>query len=190
MAVADVRLWTVDEYHQILEAGILNDEDSVELLAGKILQMSPQRPPHAATTQCASDYLRSLLKEKATVRVQSPITLPPNSEPEPDIAIVRVDSRHYLNRHPNAADIYLLIEVADRTLRRDCHKKAAAYARAGIADYWILNLNKQQLHIFRQPTGVKYQKQIILNREDTVSLLTFPQINIKVACLFPFETKA
>ena len=100
MTSTGLRSWTVDEYHRMIEAGILTNDDRVELIAGQIIQMSPQRPLHAATIQCASDYLRDLLSDKATIRVQSPITLPPNSEPEPDIAVVRIDSRRYVDRHP------------------------------------------------------------------------------------------
>jgi Uma2 family endonuclease len=90
MALARVRLWTVDEYHRMLEAGILGERDRVELLEGQIVEMSPQLPPHASTTQRTARYLDRLLENQAYVRMQLPITLRPNSEPEPDVAIVQI----------------------------------------------------------------------------------------------------
>lgn len=185
MTLTDIRLWTVDEYHQMLDAAILTHEDRVELLEGQIIQMSPQHPPHAATTQRASDYLKNLLGDNVTVRIQLPITLPPKSEPEPDIAVVRIDSRDYFEGHPTAADIFLLVEIADTTLKRDCNQKAFAYAKAKIFDYWVLDVNTQQVHVFRQPIGKKYQQKTILTREVTLSLLAFPEIEVQVARLFP-----
>ena len=104
MTTTQLRLWTVDEYHRMFEADILTTEDRVELLEGRIIQMSPQQPPHAATTQRTWKYLYRLLLDKADIRVQLPITLRPNSEPEPDIAVVRINSREYIDAHPTADD--------------------------------------------------------------------------------------
>lgn len=118
MTSTKVHLWNVYEYHRMIETGILTSDDQVELLEGQIIQMSPQRPPDAATTQCASDYLRDLLSGRAIVRVQLPITLLPNSEPEPDIAVVRIDSQRYIDHHPAPDEIFLLVEVAKTTLLR------------------------------------------------------------------------
>nr|WP_277879727.1 Uma2 family endonuclease [Coleofasciculus sp. FACHB-SPT9] len=93
MTVTGRRLWTVDEYHRMLETEILTTDEQVELLEGQILEMSPQQPPHAATMQRAFNYLNSLLTNQAFLRMQLPITLRPNSEPEPNIAVVRIDPR-------------------------------------------------------------------------------------------------
>ncbi|UFP96710.1 Uma2 family endonuclease [Gloeobacter morelensis] len=138
MKTTQLRAWTVEEYHRMIEAGILTTEDQVELLEGQIVQMSPQKSPHAATTHKASDVLQKILAETALIRTQFPITLLPDSEPEPDIVVVRPDPRYYLERHPDAGDILLLIEVSDSTLDYDRRCKAGVYARVGIADYWIL----------------------------------------------------
>ncbi|PSB21168.1 Uma2 family endonuclease [Phormidesmis priestleyi ULC007] len=112
-----LRLWSVDEYHCMIEAGILTTDDKVELLEGKIIQMSPQNPPHASTTQWAGNYLTRLLGDRAFIRNPLPITIRPNSEPEPDIAVVQVDRRAYFNHHPAPDEVFLLIEIADSTLR-------------------------------------------------------------------------
>lgn len=185
MTTTDVRLWTVDEYHRMLETEILTTDDRVQLIAGQIIQMSPQLPPHAATTQCASDYLRELIPGQAIIRVQLPITLRPNSEPEPDIAVVRINSRRYQDHHPIADDVYLLIEVAGTTLNSDRTFKSRIYAQANIPDYWVLDVNNRQIYVFRQPQEASYQQEIILKENNTISLLAFPEITVQVAQVFP-----
>jgi Uma2 family endonuclease len=172
MTLSDVRLWTVDEYHRMLDAKILTERDRVELIGGKIIYMSPQRPPHSATVQRASSYLKKILGDRATVRIQAPITLSINSEPEPDIAIVRNDARDYFDRHPSAADTFLLIEVADTTLTKDITIKASIYAEVGISEYWVLDVNNRQVYLFRQPKEDKYQEMSILSIDLEIYLLT------------------
>jgi Uma2 family endonuclease len=185
MTATDVRLWTVEEYHRMLEAEILTDSDRVELLEGQILEMSPQQPPHAATTQRSFNYLSRLLAGKAFLRMQLPVTLRPNSEPEPDIAVVQIDSGEYADHHPTAADIFLLVEVADTTLRRDCQQKARIYAQAKIAEYWVLDVSDRQVYVFRQPEENAYLQETIIAEDATISLLAFPEIEVQVSQLFP-----
>lgn len=167
----------------------LNSDDRVELLEGQILQMSPQQPPHAATTQRASDYLRNLLAGKATIRVQLPITLRPKSEPEPDVAVVRIDPEEYQESHPTANDIFLLVEVADTTLYTDRKEKALTYAKAGIADYWVLNVSKRRVHVFREPDDESYRQETLLNEDATLSLVAFPEIEVPIHQLFPSKKR-
>ena len=185
MSSIKVRLWTVDEYHRMIEQDILTSDDKVELLEGQIIQMSPQRPPHAATTQRAANYLTRLLVGQAYIRVQLPISLPPNSEPEPDIAVVCIDPREYFDRHPAADDIFLLVEVAKTTLKQDRTVKAPVYARANIPEYWVLDVQQRQLYVFRQPEADTYQQEIILNQDATISPVAFPDIDVAVNQLFP-----
>lgn len=185
MTATGVRLWTVDEYHRMIEAEILTTSDRVELLEGQILEISPQQPPHAATTQWSFNYLSSLFVGQAFLRMQLPITLCPNSEPEPDIAVVRIDPRNYLDHHPTPNEIFLLIEVADSTLNRDCKLKASTYAKANIVDYWVVDVNGRRVYIFRQPGETNYQQEMILDEHTTISLLAFPDIAVQISCLFP-----
>lgn len=185
MSSIKVRLWTVDEYHRMIEQDILTSDDKVELLEGQIIHMSPQRPPHAATTQCAANYLTRLLVKQTYIRVQLPLTLPPNSEPEPDIAVVRIDAREYFDRHPAADDIFLLVEVAQTTLQSDRVNKARIYARANIPEYWVLDVEQRQLYVFRQPQADVYQQEIILNQDATISIVAFPDVNLSLSNLFP-----
>ena len=182
---AGLHMWTVDDYHRMIASEILTTETRVELLEGQIIEMSPQQPPHVATTQIASDYLRKLLEEKATIRVQLPITVRPNSEPEPDIAAVRINSQHYINSHPVPDDIFLLVEVADSTLNTDRNKKSRTYAKAKIQEYWVLDVNSQQIYIFREPGENSYMQEIILDVNAKLSLVAFPEIEVEIRKLFP-----
>jgi Uma2 family endonuclease len=115
------------------------------------------------------------------VRSQLPITLNNFSEPEPDIAIVKLDPSDYDDHHPTAADIYLIIEVADSTLKTDLEIKSLLYAQNGISDYWVLDLNHRQLQVFREPTEQGYQQQFILEDDASIQPLTFSQITIPIA---------
>ncbi|NJO77439.1 MAG: Uma2 family endonuclease [Cyanobacteria bacterium RM1_2_2] len=183
MISAQLRLWSVKEYHRMLKAGILTSVDRVELLDGQIIQMSPQLPPHAGTVQRIDKYFKQLLSNQADVRVQLPITLS-TSEPEPDIAVVQISSNDYGDRHPGTENIFLMIEVADRTLNFDCEQKAAIYAKAEIADYWVINVNQRQVHVFRQPDGGMYQSKMIVSANSSLAPLAFPTLEIPLNLLF------
>lgn len=113
--------WSVSDYHQMIEAGILSDRQ-VELLAGEIIEMSPESAPHYMLGEDNSEYLKKLLKDKAYVRFDGPITLS-DSEPEPDIAIVRLPREQYRQRHPYPEDIFLIIEISNSTLAKDLNQK-------------------------------------------------------------------
>jgi len=185
MIATQVRLWTVQEYHQMIAAGVFNPEERTELLEGQILQMAAKNPPHAATNLCAANVLNLALAGKALIRIQDPITLSVISEPEPDIAVVQLDQQFYRDRHPVPEDVFLLVEIADTTLSYDRLQKAPAYAQAGILEFWILDVNSYQLYRFRQPQGGKYQEEQILNEDAVVSLVAFPDVKIEVTRLSP-----
>ncbi|MGB7444309.1 MAG: Uma2 family endonuclease [Coleofasciculaceae cyanobacterium] len=177
-----LRLWTVREYYQMAEAGILQPDEKVELVAGKIItKMSPQGSIHAAAITRTNRLLGKLLGEQVLIRLQLPIELNDVSEPEPDIAVVRVDPLDYEEGHPQASDVYLIIEVADSTLKRDCELKAKDYAQSGIADYWVLEVKNQQLRVFREPTEDGYQSEVVLGEDGVVSPLLFLDCRITVA---------
>jgi Uma2 family endonuclease len=169
----------------MLDAGILAEDDRVELLNGYIFSMSPQRPPHTTATKRAYDYLKPLLSGRADVRSQSPITLSSHSEPEPDIAVVAIDELEYSDRHPGPHEIFLLIEVADSTLGRDLGEKESAYAQANIQDYWVVDVRSRIVHIFRHPIGGTYQQKRLLDERNSCSLLAFPDINVSINRLLP-----
>ncbi len=147
-----MRRFTVDEYHRMIQAGILTEEDRVELLEGWIVHKMPHNPPHDGTIEVVDDRLRGVLPPGWRIRVQSAITTS-DSEPEPDIAVVRGTARTYLARHPGPTDVGLLVEVSDSTLSRDRGEKGRLFARAGIVRYWIVNLIDRQIEVYSEPTG-------------------------------------
>ncbi len=151
-AIPNDLIWrlSIEQYHAIIQAGILTDDDSVELLEGWLVFKMPKNPPHRATTRLVRTALENILPAGWYVDSQEPITLS-NSEPEPDIVVVRGDTRQYLERHPGAEDIAVIIEVSDTTLQRDRTVKKRIYARAGISIYWIVNLVKEQVEVYSQP---------------------------------------
>ena len=181
---SQLHLWSIADYHQMIEAGILTSNDAVELLEGRIVQMSPQRPFHASCVQRCSNYLYEVLRGKAYIRMQLPVTLGNDSEPEPDIAVVRLNVDEYAHNHPVSKDIYLLIEVADTTLGRDRQQKSRIYAKNSILEYWILDLQKRQVFVFRRPENEVYQEELVLKSEESIVLLTFPNLEISLAALF------
>lgn len=186
-----VRLWTVEEYYRMAEVGILQPDEQVELIAGKIYQkMSPQGTPHAVTITLVRRVLDRGLGEKVLIRTQLPIRLNNYSEPEPDIAVVIPDELRYLDHHPYPEDILLLIEVADKTLKKDCQLKAKDYASAGIKDYWVLDVNNRHLCLFREPTQKGYSSQVILSEDKEVLPLEFSDLKLFVRdILLPIRAK-
>jgi Uma2 family endonuclease len=143
---------SVDQYHAMIQAGILTDDDPVELLEGWLVFKMPKNPAHRATTRLVRTALDNILPAGWYTDSQEPITLP-DSEPEPDVVVVRGDTRQYLDHHPGPPDVALVIEVADTTLQRDRTSKKRAYARAGIPVYWIVNLGNEQIEVYTQPLG-------------------------------------
>ncbi|MEG3895912.1 MULTISPECIES: Uma2 family endonuclease [unclassified Microcoleus] len=183
MTATREKIWTVAEYHRMIEAGILNEGDKIELLDGRIVEMSAQTPPHAGTTQRSDRYLQHLLRDLAAIRVQLPITLA-TSEPEPDIAVVRIDPGDYRDHHPNPSEILLLIEVSYSTLQIDRREKAPIYARANIAEYWILDVVGREAYIYRNPAPAGYQSEIVVADNAAIIMLAFPEIEISFSELF------
>ncbi len=146
--------FSVEQYEKMLEIGLLTSEDRVELIEGIVVQKITQHPPHAVAIDYTMDALRPLLPEGWRLREQKPIKLS-DSEPEPDLIIVRGPLRRYETRHPRPADIAVVIDVADTTLEGDRHDKGRMYARARIPIYWIINLNERQLEMYTEPKGGK-----------------------------------
>jgi Uma2 family endonuclease len=147
-----LRRFTVAEYQAMVGAGILTQDDLVELLEGLIVMKMPRNPPHDLALELTLRAFLALLPTGFAVRSQSAIaTL--DSQPEPDLAVARGGPRTYANRHPGPTDVCLVIEVSDSTLARDRGVKARLYARAGIPCYWIVNLVDGQVEISTDPTG-------------------------------------
>ena len=172
--------WSIDEWHELVDSGVLEGKP-VELLEGNIVEMSPEGIEHSYTNQSVSDYLRNLLTGKAHIRDAHPITLD-NSEPEPDIAIVQLPTTIYRQHHPFPQNIYLLIEVSNRSLKKDLEEKIITYARNAIPEYWVIDLkNKKLIAHTQQQNGI--YSQIIEYQSGTITLQAFPDINIDLSKL-------
>jgi|JFJP01.1.fsa_nt_gi Uma2 family endonuclease len=176
-------LWSIADYHQMIESGTLDEDDRVELLEGKIVCMSPQRPFHVASGQRSSRLLFKLLGDRAEIRIQLPVILGDDSEP--DVAVVRFDNNEYSFRQPESADIYLLIEVADSIIAKDRSQKARIYAKNQVLEYWILDVQQRQVYVFHQPDEGIYREQIVLNSSDRLAMQSFPDVAIALDAMFP-----
>ena len=179
-----LRRWTVEEYHRMAEVGILQPDEQVELIAGQIIRkMSPQGSSHAAAIRRADRLFSKSLGEKIFIQKQLPIILNDFSEPEPDLALVKADPLDYDDHHPTAKDVYLILEIADSTLKSDLEVKGKDYAKSGIEDYWVLDLHNRQLYVYREPTESGYQSEVILGEKDSIAPKQFPDCVIRVADL-------
>ena len=175
--------WSIEDYHRLIAASILPG-DNIELLEGDIINLSPEGPLHAFVTVEIANYLRNLLLGLAHIREAHPITLDrSNSEPEPDIAIVRLPISLYRQRHPSVEDIFWLIEVSQSSIDYDLEDKKRVYARSGIGEYWIVDLNCQQVNIFRSPTQEDYQ-DLSLVTTGIIAPLAFPSLEVRVDGFF------
>jgi len=143
---------SVEQYHKMLETGILREGDPIELLEGWLVYKMTKNPPHETALGLLQDALTPLLPKGWILRIQAPITLS-DSEPEPDVAIVRGKRQDYARRHPSPQDVAIVIEVSDATFQRDRELKQRIYARAGISAYWIVNLVEGQIEIYTRPQG-------------------------------------
>lgn len=192
VAVPTDPIWrlSVEQYHQMIESGILTDDDPVELLEGWLVTKMPKNPPHRLSTQLTREAIARLLPADYYVEDQEPITIL-DSEPEPDISVVRGQRRDYSNRHPSAEDVALVIEVSDTTLQRDRTIKKQVYARANVVEYWIINLPERQIEVHTIPSGdtenTDYQQRTIYKLDDTIPLILIGQAvgEIQVSEILP-----
>jgi Uma2 family endonuclease len=181
---ADPR-FTVDRYLALVDQGVLAEDDRVELLDGVVVAMAPQSPPHAGITHRVAKVLRRAVGERADIRDDKPLVLPPFSMPEPDVAVVAVDPRDYITAHPRTA--FLIVEVSDSSLPQDRITKARIYAAAGIPEYWIVNLRVGSVEIFRNPNPAArcYTLTSRAVAGDRLELVALPGVAVSVADLLP-----
>jgi Uma2 family endonuclease len=174
----------VEEYHRMIEAGILDEEDKVELLEGVLVEMSPQGEPHARAITRLTKALVLAADEGFVVRPQVPLTLGDFSEPEPDLAVVRVSDAESRTAHPRTA--LLVIEVSKDSLRKDRGIKAAIYASAGIPNYWIVTVDTESVEAYGDPDpdARRYRRLVTFQRGATLEVEGLPRLSLPVAALF------
>ena len=184
--VADAipRRFTVEEYMRMGETGILLEDERVELLDGEIILMSPIGYRHATTVNHLTKLFVSRSEDRYIVSIQNPIDLPGNFQPQPDVVLVKPDFAGE-DHHPLPPDIFLVIEVADSSLGLDQHTKLPRYAEAEIVEFWIVNLTKDEIEIYRRPAFDHYEERLTARRGETVSCAAFPELQIPVSKILP-----
>ncbi|MFB2879256.1 Uma2 family endonuclease [Floridanema aerugineum] len=194
MKIAQAKRFTLEEYHKLTEIGFFHEDDRIELIRGEIIEMAAKGTAHET---CISKLLRELVRllgDAATLRCQSPILLLNNSEPEPDLAIVKNKPDDYLSAHPIPNDVLLIIEISDSTLNYDREVKLSLYAEAGISDYWIFNLFDNQLEAHSEPFqnsqgNFGYQNRRIVLPNQAIALPPFPDLSLDLSRVFPPKQK-
>ena len=173
----------MDEYHRILEAGILGDDERVELLEGVIVVMTTQNPPQASAIQRLNKWLARQLDDSLALLPQLPVTLGNRSEPVPDLAVVKAQD---ITRESLPRTALLVIEVADTSLRKDRGFKAALYARFGIPEYWIVNVQESTVEVYRDPdsSAGRYRTLLTMGKDATLSPVSVPGVTISLSELF------
>ena len=175
------RHWTRSEFERAIERGVFAEDDPIELLDGEIVCVSPENRLHVATVDLVVERLRRVFGRGFVIRVQHPLSVGDRSLPEPDVAIVAGKPRDFLQAHPTMA--LLVVEVSDSSLRRDLGRKARTYARAGIVDYWVIDVRRRLLHVHRDPTPTGYQRVTRVGARAMVKPVSRPRSRIKVSDL-------
>lgn len=176
--------FTVDEYHRMIEAGVLDADDRVELVDGEVVEMSAMGAQHVNAVEYLDDELRGPLEGRARVRAQLPVTIPDFDEPEPDISVVRLRPDRYRGIKPGPEDILLLIEISDATLAYDVGVKMPRYASAGIPETWIVDLTARGDAIYRHsdpvPEEGRYRTVTRFGRDEHISSVVLPGLSLPV----------
>lgn len=183
LALHNAHHWSRTEYERLVDAGVFAVDARVELLDGAIIDMSPQKSAHATAVGLVEEALRPCMDDSCHIRSQKPLALDDRSEPEPDLAVVPGQLRDYAQGHPDTA--LLIVEVADTSLAYDQGTKARAYARNGIAEYWILNLRDRILEVYREVDRQGYRQRCLIDADGQIAPLIRTQCVIRVHDLMP-----
>jgi hypothetical protein len=175
---------TVRDYHRLGEAGVLGEDDRVELLEGQLVDMSPIGPRHALAVDALTELLVHAAAGRAAVRVQNPIVLDDSSEPQPDFTLLRKPWHGYPEAHPRPPDVYLVIEVADSSLEFDLGAKLELYARAGIREFWVVDLTSNRVLVHRSPGDGRYGSITSVDMSGALQVEALPGVTIAAAQIF------
>ncbi len=177
--------FTVEAYDEMVARGILVPDDRAELLAGEIVKKLTIGSRHAAAVRRLNRVFTRSLGDRAVVSAQCPVRLPPDSEPEPDIALLEPRDDLYAFAHPSARDVLLLVEVADSSLDLDRTLKLPLYAAAGIPETWLIDLTSNAIEAYTQPRDGAYSNVRSLRSNDAIAPFAFPDLALRVADLLP-----
>jgi Uma2 family endonuclease len=175
------RMFTTEEFHRMAQAGILAEHDRVELIEGEIIRMSPIGSRHAACVDRLTGLFARRFGRRAIVRVQSPIVLSRRSEPQPDVAVLKPRPDFYAEKHPGPGDVLLVVEVVETSGDYDRTTKLPLYARAGIREVWLIDLPRNTVATYRQPTLRSYRDTDHVARGERLSPAAFPRTSFRVS---------
>jgi Uma2 family endonuclease len=170
------RHFSVEEYYRMAAAGVLSEDDRVELVEGEIIEMSPIGSRHAACVGRLTELLGRLARNVAIVWVQNPVHIDDHSEPVPDVTLLRRRDDFYAQAKPGAADVLLLVEVSDSTLGYDRQVKVPLYARAGVPEVWLVNLPGEVIEVYARPADGRYQETRLVGRGAGLTATTIPAL--------------
>lgn len=179
-ALAQKLQFTVSDYHRMVDAEILAEDDPVELVEGEILRMAPVGSRHAAHVNRLNRYLTLELGDRAIVSVQNPIYINDFSEPEPDLSILKPRDDFYSEAHPRPEEVLWLIEVSDTSLEFDREVKLPLYARHGIPELWVVNLSDSVIQVFRSPEDGDYRERSVVGKGERLSPQAFPELELRI----------
>ena len=179
-----IHRFTVKEYHKLAESNILSEDDRVELIEGRIVDMTPIGSKHAACVSRLNEIFSEKLQKRAIINIQNPICLTEYSEPEPDIAIIKRRPDFYAEQLPQPADILLIIEVSDSSLDYDCETKIPLYAKANIPEVWLVNLIENIVEIYSTPSPEGYNVITKRHHNQIISPKSFHDITLTVSEIF------
>ena len=178
------RLLTLDEYHTIGAAGVLKEDDRIELIEGEMIKMAPIDSRHVAKVNRLARLLSQCVGDQAIVSVQNPIALPPHNEPQPDLTLLKPRANYYEGKLSGAEDILLVIEVSDTTLVYDRDAKMPIYARNGIVEAWLVDIQAQTVSIYQEPGKNGYRRLLTPARNESITPQLLPNVVVRLTDLW------
>jgi Uma2 family endonuclease len=174
------RKFTVEQYHKMAEAGILTQDDKVELIRGEVLEMQSVSTKHTTCVRRVSNLLSRHLGDKVLVSIHNPVELNSTSEVQPDVALLKPSEDFYETAHPQPRDVFLLVEVVDSTVKYDREVKIPVYAEDSITEVWLVDLEEEFIEVYRDPSAYGYQNIQKFTREQSLSTQTFRHVSFAV----------
>ena len=177
-------LFTIDQYERMVGAGILAEDARVELIEGRIVEMAPTSPQRSTPTRRLNSVFAQL-GDRVVLIVQDPIRLFPRSEPEPDLVLAKPPDSRYVDRHPEATDILLVVEVSHTTQRFDRGTKVPLYARYRIPEVWVVDVDARTIEVYRSPSRAGYESVETFTGGQTFAPVSFPDLRVDVDYVLP-----
>jgi Uma2 family endonuclease len=180
------RRFNVEEYYLMAKAGILKEDDRVELIEGEIVEMPPIGSYHASCVKRLNRLLSQQVGQRALIGAQDPVHLGEHSEPQPDIVLLRPQADSYSTAHPGPADVLLLIEVADTSVEYDREVKVPLYAQAGIGEVWLVDLDGESIEVYQSPAPGGYRQIRVVRQEDRLAPEALPELELSARDILGF----